>query len=167
MHVSDLHNRTRQWLRGKLYQDYCMHLRMCYVFMTQNGACLCSTFGQRSLCGGGGGEQHGRVQNYKRVSACGILCQGTMLDDKILLKCEGGGLGYEMPNGFPRLCSLHVVFIASLELRPSVLILTVKHFSLLSDIKCWHRGIQNGILDGVCLELPTPSAFPHARGWCW
>lgn len=114
----------------------------------------------------GGGEQHGRVQNYKRVSACGILCQGTMLDDKILLKCEGEGLGYEMPNGFPRLCSLHVVFIASLELRPSVLILTVKHFSLLSDIKCWHRGIQNGILDGVCLELPTPSAFPRARGWC-
>lgn len=113
-----------------------------------------------------GGEQHCRVQNYKRVSACGILCQDMMLDDKILLKCEGGGLDYETPNGFPRLCSLHVVFIASLELRLSVLILTPKHFSLLPGIKCWHRGIQSGILGDFCLELPTPNASPHARGWC-
>lgn len=112
------------------------------------------------------GEQHCGAQNYKRVSAHGILCQDTMLDDKILLKCEGGGLGYEMPNGFPQLCSLHVVFIASLELRASVLILTAKHFSLLPDINCWHRGIQSGILGGVCVELPTLSAFPHAGGWC-
>jgi len=50
-------------------------------------------------------------KNYKRVSARGILCQGVMLDDKVLLKCEGGGLGFEMPNGFPQLCSLNMVFI--------------------------------------------------------
>lgn len=38
-----------------------------------------------------------------------------MLDDKILLKCEGGGLGYEMPNGFPQLCYLNMVFISILR----------------------------------------------------
>lgn len=61
-----------------------------------------------------GGEKHTvEHKNYKRVSACGILCQDVMLDDKILLKCEGGGLGYEMPNGFPQLCSFSMVFIPS------------------------------------------------------
>lgn len=105
-------------------------------------------------------------KNYKRVSACRILCQDMMLDDKILLKCEGGGLGYEMPNGFPQLCSLNMVFIPSWELRPSVVILTVKHLSSLVP-KCWHGSIQNGILGGVCLELSALSAFPHAKGWCW
>lgn len=62
-----------------------------------------------------GGEKENIVEhkNYKRVSACGILCQDMMLDDKILLKCEGGGLGYEMPNGFAQLCSLDMVFIPS------------------------------------------------------
>lgn len=87
-----------------------MHLRMCYVFMTQSGACLSSTFGQRCFWGGKNIVEH---KNYKRVSACRILCQDMMLDDKILLKCEGGGLGYEMPNGFPQLCSLNMVFIPS------------------------------------------------------
>lgn len=120
-----------------------MHLRMCYVFMTQNGACLCSTFGQRCLWGGGK-ENIVEHKNYKRVSACGILCQDMMLDDKILLKCEGGGLGYEMPNGFAQLCSLNMVFIPSWELRPSEPMLTVKHLSsLLPDSKCWHGSIQN------------------------
>lgn len=117
MHVSDLHNRTRQWLRVKLYQDYCIHLRMFYVFMTQNGACLCSTFGQRCLWGGGNMVEH---KNYKRVSAWRILCQDMMLDDKILLKCEGGGLGYEMPNGFPQLlpqCGVYSILRANWGLQ--------------------------------------------------
>lgn len=102
-----------------------------------------------------GGEQHCRVQNYKRLSACGILCQDTMLDDKILLKCEGGGLGYEMPNGFPQLCSFHVVFIASLEQRPSVLILTAKHF-----FASWHQVLARGHSEwyfGWCLSGITHS----------
>lgn len=55
-------------------------------------------------------------KNYKRVPAWRILCQDMMLDDKILLKCEGGGLGYEMPNGFPQLlpqCGVYSILRAS------------------------------------------------------
>lgn len=109
-------------------------------------------------------------KNYKRVSACGIPCQDMMLDDKLLLKCEGGGLGYEMPNGFPQLCSLNMVFIPSWELRPSVPILTMNTSPLCYPIPSAGTGafrIQNGILGGVCLELSALSAFPRAKGWCW
>lgn len=87
-----------------------------------------------------------------------------MLDDKILLKCEGGGLGYETPNGFPQLCSLNMVFIPFWELKPSVLILTMKHLSsLLPDSKCWHGNFLDsewyfgwclpGITHSQCLSL--------------
>lgn len=108
-------------------------------------------------------------RSYKRVSASGILSQDMMLDDKLLLKCEGGGLGYEMPNGFPWPCSLHGLY-------------SILRAEAFRDEPDWNTfplccpapsagmgvfSIQHGILGGVCLELPAPGVFPHAKGWCW
>lgn len=117
MHVSDLHNRTRQWLRVKLYQDYCVHLRMCCFYDSEWSLFVFHLWTEVSLGRRGSMVEH---KNYKRVPAWRILCQDMMLDDKILLKCEGGGLGYEMPNGFPQLlpqCGVYSILRANWGLQ--------------------------------------------------
>lgn len=113
---------------------------------------------------GNGGEtlQSARIT---KVSTWGILCQDMMLDDKILLKCEGGGLGCEMPNGFPQLCYLNMVFISILRANRR---LYCRFLPRNISPLCYPlpESVWNGILGGDCLESPILSTLPCAKGWC-